>query len=307
VKSVLIICRNHLAKAPRFLMQVEALVSNFKIKAAGLSDDNSDKYFFIQLGREKLATKKIDFHLNYPFVLKKIVSFSVKIYLQYFHKNEKEFSESEFEKLKKHPADLIIVHHLHDVALGVALANFFKVKLIFNAHEYYPLEFDDNEEWMKTNHIKLVKLAKKYAHKIDLCFCVGDVIAKKYNDEFGINCLTINNSKPFKTLSPQPVQNNKIKLVHHGAAIRSRKIELMISAMDYLDDNYSLDLILVGNENNSYLTELLQLIKKNKNIKLVDAVPTSKIPEFLNNYDVGVYILPPTNFNNKFALPNKFF
>ena len=36
-------------------------------------------------------------------------------------------------------------------------------------------------------------------------------------------------------------------------------------------------------------------------------MPLENICEALNAYDVGVYILPPVNFNHEFALPNKFF
>jgi hypothetical protein len=36
-------------------------------------------------------------------------------------------------------------------------------------------------------------------------------------------------------------------------------------------------------------------------------VATGEIAGFINQFDVGVYSLPPTNFNNQHALPNKFF
>ena len=38
-----------------------------------------------------------------------------------------------------------------------------------------------------------------------------------------------------------------------------------------------------------------------------DPVPYHALNETLNAYDVGVHILPPVNFNNEWALPNKFF
>lgn len=38
-----------------------------------------------------------------------------------------------------------------------------------------------------------------------------------------------------------------------------------------------------------------------------DAVPYERLVATLNTYDVGVHVLPPVNFNNRFALPNKFF
>ena len=32
-----------------------------------------------------------------------------------------------------------------------------------------------------------------------------------------------------------------------------------------------------------------------------------ELPRMANDYDVGLYLLPPTNFNQRYALPNKFF
>ena len=44
-----------------------------------------------------------------------------------------------------------------------------------------------------------------------------------------------------------------------------------------------------------------------KSVKFLPPVPTGDIAAFTNQFDVGIYSLPPTNFNNHYALPNKFF
>jgi hypothetical protein len=38
-----------------------------------------------------------------------------------------------------------------------------------------------------------------------------------------------------------------------------------------------------------------------------EPVPQSELIETLNRYDVGIFVLPPTNENHVLALPNKFF
>jgi hypothetical protein len=40
---------------------------------------------------------------------------------------------------------------------------------------------------------------------------------------------------------------------------------------------------------------------------LMNAPPFCDLPRYLNQYDVGLYLLPPTNFNYQLALPNKLF
>ena len=49
------------------------------------------------------------------------------------------------------------------------------------------------------------------------------------------------------------------------------------------------------------------MIASRNNVFLVPCVPTDEIVLFTNKYDIGLYILEPTNFNNANALPNKFF
>ena len=44
-----------------------------------------------------------------------------------------------------------------------------------------------------------------------------------------------------------------------------------------------------------------------KNIHFIEPVPFSDIAKTLNNYDIGIYILKPSSFNTKHALPNKIF
>jgi hypothetical protein len=101
---------------------------------------------------------------------------------------------------------------------------------------------------------------------------------------------------------------NQIKLVHHGVAIPARKIEEMIKVMNYLDDRFTLDLFLtIIPEVKSYAKKLALNNSSNPKITFQKPVPYTEICRTLNQYDVGLYILPPTNFNNLYSLPNKFF
>jgi glycosyltransferase involved in cell wall biosynthesis len=56
-----------------------------------------------------------------------------------------------------------------------------------------------------------------------------------------------------------------------------------------------------------YIESLKKMAASFDNIKFLPPVGTNEIAAFTNQFDVGIYSLPPTNFNNKYALPNKFF
>lgn len=303
-KSILIICRNDLSKAPRFLMEVEALKKNYRLIALGEKSHSTSDYEFVAFKGLPVT----DFHHHYPFILKKFVSLILKlIYYRTIHSKahlKRRLFNLHFKQVAKYNVDLVIVHHLGDLPLGVKLAKANGSKLIFNAHEYYPLEFDDDDYWMKTTHLEYMKIANTYFKEVDICFCVGQIIAEKYKKEFNLNSVVITNSKPYYDLNPTQ-SSGKIKLIHHGASIRARKIELMIEMMGFLGDNYVLDLMCVSSDD--YIDELKLLAKNYTNVNFIEPVAINDIPVFTNSYDIGLFLLPPTNFNYTYALPNKFF
>jgi hypothetical protein len=95
-------------------------------------------------------------------------------------------------------------------------------------------------------------------------------------------------------------------MIHHGAASPSRKIETMIAMMGYLDDRFSLDLMLVAGDP-AYHRFLRSRAADNPRVRFLDPVAPDQIIATTRAYDIGLFLLPPTNFNYRHALPNKFF
>lgn len=301
-KTILIICANNLEKAPRFLMEVDALVNDYDIIAGGLGNFEEFNFSCIDISAKKGLKKIPSFHFNWPVILRKPISLAIKlIYRSQFN----DINLDRFKVLKDTACDLIIVHHLTELPLGFKLAARNNCKVIFNAHEYYTREFEDNELWLQNVQQYYKEIATTYLKKCHAIWVVGAEIAKEYAKEYGVETEVVVNSKKLYELSPIQV-GDKIKLVHHGAAIPSRGIESMIEMMDFLGENYTLDLILMPSDIECY-NRLLSLIDERSNVHLREPVATLDIPKELNKYDIGCYILKPTNFNNLYALPNKFF
>ena len=80
----------------------------------------------------------------------------------------------------------------------------------------------------------------------------------------------------------------------------------MIEMMDYIDKRFTLDLMLVPSQKESF-EKLKLMANKKDNVNIIEPVAFDDIVPFINQYDIGLYILPPTGFNTKHALPNKFF
>ncbi|RAX55506.1 capsular biosynthesis protein, partial [Helicobacter monodelphidis] len=98
-----------------------------------------------------------------------------------------------------------------------------------------------------------------------------------------------------------------IKLIYHGMAGRERGIETMIETMDYVDERFSLDLMLVKTADIDYFNQLQNLAHSRSNVRILNPVAFEEIIPFTTQYDIGFYILQPSNFNGYYALPNKFF
>jgi hypothetical protein len=80
----------------------------------------------------------------------------------------------------------------------------------------------------------------------------------------------------------------------------------MIDMMKYLDDRFLLDIMLIE-KNSEYLRLLKKKAAPNQRIKFIPPVAMSDISRTINTYDIGLFLLPPTNINYSYALPNKFF
>jgi hypothetical protein len=57
----------------------------------------------------------------------------------------------------------------------------------------------------------------------------------------------------------------------------------------------------------AYIETLKQKISKNPRINILPSVKSSEVVPTINRYDVGVFLLPPVNFNYANTLPNKLF
>jgi len=204
--------------------------------------------------------------------------------------------------------DLIIANDIETLPLAFQLKN--KAKIIFDAHEYSPRHFEDQLYWRVFFQGFNKFLCQEYIPRVDGMITIGSAIADEYEKQYHVRPQIITNATPFYELKPKAASDQKIRLVHQGSANASRKLELMFEMMKLLDDRFYLDLILVHPAHRSgkrYLKKLKSLAKNNNRIAFLPPVSTEQLIPTLNDYDFGLIMIPPTNFNYKNTLPNKFF
>jgi len=185
-------------------------------------------------------------------------------------------------------------------------------KIIFDAHEYAPRHFEDKRSWRIFFQGFNTWICNRYIPRVDRMMTVGKGLAREYEKNFGKLPVVVTNANVFTPIRPSPLEGDKIRLVHHGIATPSRRLELMIQMMQHLDGRFTLDLILLkpgfaSAATAAYIDQLRNLAAHDQRIKVLDPVPITQVVNTVNKYDMGVFLLPPINFNYENTLPNKLF
>ena len=200
--------------------------------------------------------------------------------------------------------DLVLANDIDTLPVALAIAG--RAPVLFDAHEYAPLEFEDRISFRLLVRPYRFHLCRTYMPRARAVTTVCDRIAEEYERLVGARPAVVWNAPDWEPLTPSSVEPQRIRMVHHGGAQRSRRLEGMIRMMRHLDERFSLDLVLQGPDS-GYVDRLRREASGDARIRFVDPVPMRALPGFLNRYDVGVFLLPPVNFNYRHALPNKLF
>lgn len=291
-RKILILSHAKLDSHPRPFRQIKSLKDIYEVHAIGLAPPPFTNVNFFQFKKMSL----IETVLRLP--LLKLGMFE----RYYWDKNKVKL----LDLIDNKRYDLIIAHDIRNLPFALRIAN--GAKIILDAHEYAPKNFDDSLIWRFFIKKYYIYLCKKYISKCDAMFTVSKGISEKYYKNFGIKSDVITNSAEYVELEPSRVDPEAIKIVHHGSASPSRKIDLMIKMMEHLDERFSLDLMLVTSRiSKMYYNKLKRMVKGKNNVRIIPPVQYRDLIEFTNTYDIGIFLLPPTNFNLEYALPNKLY
>jgi len=182
-------------------------------------------------------------------------------------------------------------------------------RLVFDAHEYSPVEFDEQFAWRLFVAPMIRHILRKYAAQADATITVAPAIAERYRQEFPMDPIVVLNAPDSVELPRKHGNYQNVRLIHHGCAMRDRRIENTIKTLALCDRRYTLHLMLTGDPAHEYFAEL-----KNYSVSLApgrvffhDPVAPEKVVEQISAFDMGFCYMIPDNFNYRAALPNKFF
>ncbi|MDR2999461.1 MAG: glycosyltransferase family 1 protein [Microbacterium sp.] len=190
-------------------------------------------------------------------------------------------------------------------AVGLALAQDSVHGVHADLHEYAPRQKEDVPRWRLFIAPFVRWMCREFVTEADSVTTLGQGIADEYRREYGFRADVVTNATPFHALEPGAV-SRPIRLVHSGAGLRDRNLMLMAKAVAEAETDVTLDFLLTANDP-EYIDELRRFAQSTNRVRVLDPVPYDRLISTLNSYDVGVFLLPPVNFNYRWTLPNKFF
>lgn len=300
MKHILMITFSNLKTDSRVRRHVNLLKNMYKLTVACFDAEPTTEYTIALLPKATLTPSR-------KALLAILLAF--RLFRQAYKVQHPYFSLH--EQLASRP-DLIIANDAETLPLAFSIAEKHQSPVILDAHEYAPRHFEDKLVWRLFFQPLNIYLCRRYIPKLASMFTVGRGLANEYEKHFKIKPYIVTNATYYHDLQPSVPKVNSIRLVHHGIATPSRQLELMIDMMDHLDDRFSLDMYLmllsnVSPKTKNYPAWLKQRATKNPRVQILDPIKSDEIVQTINAYDIGVFLVPPVNFNYENTLPNKLF
>lgn len=298
MKSVLILVFSNLRHDARVMRQVHWLRKNFAVTAVCFDADPIPGVTFVKVSQTKLTPVRKAL-LASALLLRRYPT-AYRLFHNYQH----------LETSLTGPFDLIVANDIDTLPLAFRLSQ--GAPVIFDAHEYAPRHFENSLVWRTFFQPFYIHLCRQNIPKVSAMLTVGKGLAEEYHRNFAVRPTIITNATRYSPIEPSPLREGAIRLVYHGIANPSRQLELLIDMMAYLDERFHLDLFLMisdfaSSRTRQYINNFKMRAEAHPRIRIRQPVKSDQIVATINAYDMGVFLLPPVNFNYTHTLPNKLF
>lgn len=300
--SVLILSFSTIARDPRVLRQITVLSPHYEVHTVGYGSRPEGVASHLQVPDALMAWRG-DYRRFYA------LSLARRFRRLYFGAP---FVRFVLDHVEAGRFDVVLANDATAVPVAAALEP--RCGLHVDMHEYATRQGQGNRLWERYTMPLVRWIVAEHLTRADSVTTVSMGLAAEYRREFGIEAELVPNAaryRPEHSVRPTP-REEPIRLVHTGAAGRGRRIEDMIDAVAAANQErpgaFVFDLYLIAGDA-QYIGELRDLTKERGDgaISVEDPVSYEKIVPTLAEYDVGLFVCPPTTFNLRHALPNKLF
>lgn len=296
MKKILIISHSQIAIDPRVYKQVMAFIADCEVHVLG-PDPFPDKRVHFHDINIQVADRSTIIHK-----LQRLPGYIFNRFAYSYFRNPG--VNYNLQTLRALQFDLVINNEVFTLPFALALKTR-RTHIHFDAHEYYFSYFEEAGA-DKAKKAYLDMILEKYVPGVDSFSTVCNGIAQLYRQKYKMPVAVAENL-PLRQQVDPAATGEIIQLVHHGSCLRDRRLELMIDIMRFLPSGkYAFHLYLTKNQP-AYLQELMQSAKDLPHVYFHDPVDMTAIVSEISRYDIGLFVLPHTTENYRFALPNKFF
>ena len=299
-RSAAVVSFSPLHRDARVIRQIQALKERCKVTALGLTNPHIDGVRFVDVstgpGMIPQSALRTCERMFRAFLLK-AGCFETAYWLQGRVRKAA-------ENLKDHDFALIVANDIDALPLTIRYRG--RAKIMFDAHEYAPRQYDGWFLWRFFLQKYTEYLCRTRIPHVDAMTTVGPRIALEYKREFGVKPSIVQSAPPYHETRYTARDDRVIRMVHVGSAAPYRRLEILIEAMAQLDERFRLDFMLVLGDSR-YLAKLERFASGDSRIGFVPPVSPDEIVGRVSAYDVGLCTYAPHSFNALYALPNKFF
>ncbi|MEP2772530.1 MAG: hypothetical protein ABJH05_10290 [Fulvivirga sp.] len=296
-KKVLVLAFNQLKHDARITRQVKFLKDDYSVDVFCFAKTDIEGVDFIEVKQTPLTLFRKA--LAALFLITRLYKTAYWVLHAY---------KDQVDKLRTNNYDIIVANDVETLHMAFAIHN----KVLFDAHEYAPRHFED-KLWFRVFFQGFNQyFCKLYIPRVARMTTVCDGLAEEYEKNFGVRPEIITNAPKYHDTEPTKTDPKNIRMIHMGVANFSRKLENMVEVVNTLGDPYTLDLMLLtptyaSTQTKMYVENLKQEIADNPRVNIIDPVRSEMVVDKIKEYDIGIFLLEPVNFNYTFALPNKLF
>lgn len=292
-KNILMIAFTDLEGDPRVRRHIMFLKDLYRITAIGFTPPGIDGVDFIPIEKVKYSNGQR---------LLRAVSYKLRRF-ETLYWNMYGFAPL-LEQLREHRFDVIIANDIETLPFALRIAG--RARVLLDAHEFSPRQFEDRLVWRVFFQPFNRYLCAKYMKRCQRIVTVSPGVARAYKEEFGVDMGVLSNAAPYVDAQPSEVDAEHVRIISHGVSNPNRRLETMIRTMDFVDSRFSLDLMLLPTDRR-YYNRLRVMAEKRDNVRVIPPVKVEEIIPATLGYDLSNLVFPPSTINFRYGLFNKFF
>ena len=206
--------------------------------------------------------------------------------------------------------DLLIVEDITLLPFACDYKRHFpSCQILIDLREFYPLEYENDCQWLLGLGRLFKHLCETYLPYVDLALSVSEGLCERYRYDYGIECEVFYSLPPYYPLSPHFTPKTNIKILYHGFISPDRSsFELLDLGRKLLElgNTYKLFVMALSNQK-GFLESFCDQAQEIPTLEVLPPIKMQDIIPFSASFDIGLIPFKPTTFNLSHCMPNKFF